>query len=222
ESGDRVVVQVALPVEGRGAVVGEHLIGVVGLDRFGEGSGGGEVGCAGLHPQQVRVGRVGLRAGDARFQAVPDPVVAFGGALAGEEGPVVLVHIGGEQCGGLGVGAGDDERGDAFDVGGEAGGAQRAQVLGGGHEHFAAEVPALLLGGELVLPVDGRGTGGDHGLHELVGVERAAEARFGVGDDGDEPVVDGGGALGELDLVGAHEGVVDAADDLRDGVRRVQ
>src|SRR5690606_10737548 len=47
ESGDRVVVQVALPVEGRGAVVGEHLIGVVGLDRFGEGSGGGEVGCAG-------------------------------------------------------------------------------------------------------------------------------------------------------------------------------
>ena len=92
----------------------------------------------------------------------------------------------------------------------------------GGDQHLAAEVAALLLRGELVLPVHARGAGLDHGLHQLVGVQRAAEAGLGVGHDRDQPVLDGLDALGELDLVGAQQRVVDAADHLRDRVGRVQ
>ena len=57
-----------------------------------------------------------------------------------------------------------------------------------GHEHLAAHVAALLLGGELVLEVDAGGAGLDHRLHQLEGVERAAEAGLGVGHDRREPV----------------------------------
>ena len=50
-------------------------------------------------------------------------------------------------------------------------------------QHLAAHVAALLLAGELVLEVHARGAGFDHRLHQLEGVERAAEAGLGVGDD---------------------------------------
>ena len=55
-------------------------------------------------------------------------------------------------------------------------------------EHLAAHVAALLLGRELVLEVHAGGAGLDHRLHQLEGVERAAEAGLGVGDDRREPV----------------------------------
>lgn len=66
------------------------------------------------------------------------------------------------------------------------------------------------------------GTGLDHGGHELVGVERAAEAGLRVGDDRREPVAARRPVLGRLDLVRPQEGVVDATHDGRDGVRRVE
>ncbi len=58
----------------------------------------------------------------------------------------------------------------------------------GRDEHLAAHVAALLLARELVLEVDAGGAGLDHRLHQLEGVERAAEAGLGVGDDRREPV----------------------------------
>ncbi|MPM98820.1 hypothetical protein SDC9_146010 [bioreactor metagenome] len=95
-------------------------------------------------------------------------------------------------------------------------------MLLGRHQDLAAQVAALLLRGQLVLPVDAGGTRGDHRLHQLVRVEGAAEAGLGVGDDRDQPVLDRTDALGVLDLVGAQQGVVDPADDLRDRVGRVE
>ncbi len=92
-----------------------------------------------------------------------------------------------------------------------------------GDEDLATEVAALLLRRELVFPVRTGDAGRDHGLLQLVDVERATEACFAVGDDrGGEPVVDGGVALDLGDLVGAQQGVVDAAHDLRDRVGRVE
>ena len=95
-----------------------------------------------------------------------------------------------------------------------------------GHEHLAAHVAALLLAGQLVLEVHAGGPGVDHRRHELVGVERAAEAGFGIRHDRRDPVDGGTGArgirLGEGDLVGAQQRVVDSAHDRRHRVRRVQ
>ena len=150
------------------------------------------------------------------------PVEAFLGALAGDERLIALVDVGGDQRGGLGVGAGDDDRRDVGDVGGQASRGQGADVLLGGDEHLATEVAALLLRRQLVLPVRTRDTGGDHGLLQLVDVERATEAGFAVGDDRGQPVLDRPVALDLGDLVGAQQRVVDAAHDLRHRVGRVQ
>jgi hypothetical protein len=114
----------------------------------------------------------------------------------------------------------------AFHVGGEARGVQGADVLGDRHQHLAAQVAALLLGGELVLEVDAGGARLDHRPHQLVGVERAAEAGLGVGDDRRHVVGLVVGlavrALEGRDLVGAAQRVVDALDDGRDAVHRVE
>ncbi len=80
---------------------------------------------------------------------------------------------------------------------------------------------ALLLGGELILEVDARRARLDHRLHQLEAVQRPAEARLGVGDDGGEPigVV---AALGVGNLVGALQRLVDLADDFGDAVGGVE
>ncbi len=150
-------------------------------------------------------------------------VVALGGALTGDELLVAVVHIGGDEGRGLGVGTRDDDGGgDTGDVGGQAGRVQGADVLLGRDEHLATEVAALLLRGELILPVGTGGTRGDHGLLQLVDVERATEAGLTVGDDRDDPVVDRVVTLDAGDLVGAEKRVVDATNNVRNRVRRVQ
>ncbi len=95
-------------------------------------------------------------------------------------------------------------------------------MLLGRDQHLATEVAALLLRGQLVLPVGTGGTCGDHGLLQLVDVERATETGLAVGDDRDQPVVDGLVALDAGDLISAQQCVVDAADDGRNRVGRVQ
>ena len=82
------------------------------------------------------------------------------------------------------------ERRHAEHVGREARREEGADELAGRHEHLAAEVAALLLRRELILEVDARRARLDHPLHQLEGVQRAAEAGLGVGDDR-EQVVDG-------------------------------
>ena len=148
-------------------------------------------------------------------------MVAFGGALAGDELAVALVGVAEEQGGVAGVGAGDEERGHVEDVGGEARRGQGAEELRRGDEHLAAHVAALLLSGELVLEVHARGAGLDHALHQLEAVNGAAEAGLRVGDYRGVPVrrvvaVDRG------DLVGAGERVVDALDDVGDAVGGIE
>src|SRR5207249_2208463 len=91
---------------------------------------------------------------DAGFDPVADLVEALGGALTGNKLPVPLVDVGSDQGCRLGVGARDDDGRGSGDVGGQAGRVQRADVLLAGDEDLAAEVAALLLRSELVLPVN--------------------------------------------------------------------
>ena len=102
---------------------------------------------------------------------------------------VAFIDVARQQTRRVGVGASDQH-----DVGTSTRPRQGARPLSvlmnclRRHEHLAAQVAALLLGGELVLEVHARGAGFDHRLHQLEGVERAAEAGLGVGDDRREPV----------------------------------
>ncbi len=93
-------------------------------------------------------------------------------------------------------------------------------MLADRHQHLAAEMAALLLGRQLVLEMHARGARLDHRPHQLIGVERAAEPGLGVGDDRRHPVGAIALALAHRDLVGAAQRGVDAADHIRDGVRR--
>jgi len=89
--------------------------------------------------------------------------------------------------------------------------------------NLAAQVAALLLGGELVLPVHSGGPGGDHRLHQLERVQHAAEACFRVSHDRGQPVRRVGVArLGPGDLISPEQRVIDPAHHLRHRVDRVQ
>ncbi len=61
----------------------------------------------------------------------------------------------------------------------------------------------------------------DHGLHQLKGVERPAEARLGVGDDGREPVrlvlI-----LQVIDVIGPLQGIVDPFHQIGHTVGRIK
>jgi hypothetical protein len=69
EGGDLVVVELALPVEGGRAVVGQQLARVGLVEGLGEVLGLVEVGLGGLAPDEVAVGRVGDPARDRLLDA---------------------------------------------------------------------------------------------------------------------------------------------------------
>ncbi len=226
ELGDGGIVEVLLPVEGRRAVVGQHLAGELGMNGFSEGLGVGEVGLAGFAPHQIGIGRVGQTAGDGLLQAGLGAVEAFDRALASAEGLVGIVNVGSDQVGRFGVGARHQHRRHAHDVGRQARCHELGNSLASRHQHLAAHVAAFLHRGQLVFEVHAGGAGLDHGLHQLEGVEHAAETGFGIGHDGgeivDEAFVTGLLAFHPLNLIGSGEGVVDALDHAGHRVGRIQ
>ena len=135
--------------------------------------------------------------------------------------PVAFVDVAGDELGAFGVGARDEDRRNAADVGGEPRRVEVADRRLGRDQHLAAEVTALLLARQLVLEVNAGGARLDIGLHDLEAVERAAEAGLGVGEDRREPVALGA-AFEMLDLVGAGERLVDLARELGARIGRVE
>ena len=101
---------------------------------------------------------------------------------------ISFVDVAREQRRAERVRAGHDHRRDVADVRRETSGRKGADELPRRDENLAAEVPALLLRGELILEVDAGGARLDHRPHELECVQGAAEARLGIGDDRREPV----------------------------------
>ncbi len=138
-----------------------------------------------------------------------------------QNGWSIGVDVAGHQIGGLGVGARKQHGGHAHHVGRQARRHQLGHRVARRHQHLAAHVAALLHRGELVFEVHAGGTGLDHRLHQLEGIEHATEAGFGVGHDRRE-VVDVVLAFAPLDLVGAGEGGVDLLHHLGHRVHRVQ
>ena len=189
-------------------------------DRVGERSSLIQVGRRRLAPQHVRERRVRQAARDRGVQSRLHAVEALARPRAGREARVALVDVRREQRGRERVGARDDERRDAEHVGRQARRGQRPDELLGRDQDLAAQMPALLLAGELVLEVHARRACLDHRSHQLERVQRAAEPGLGVGHDRrDQADV---GAFGPRDLVRAHQRVVQPSDHGRDRVRRVE
>src|SRR5206468_10316752 len=109
--GDRVVVEVLLPIERRRTVVREHLARVFRVDRVRERLRELEVRLARFAPQEICKRRVRNPARNRLLEAVSAAVEAFDGALAGAERLVVVVDVGGYEIRRLGVGAGKDDGG---------------------------------------------------------------------------------------------------------------
>ena len=211
----------------RRAVVGQQLARELGVDRVGELLGERQVGRAGLAPDQVGVLGVGQAAADGLVEAV-----AWCGrslrpcARRCRKGlSLSSTSLVTRSAASASVRASSDGR-HAHHVGGQARGDQLGDGFARRHQHLAAHVAALLDRGELVFEVHAGGAGFDHGLHQLEGVQHAAEAGFGIGHDRRE-VVDVAlvaGLLPSLHWIWSarREGVVDLLDDLRHRVHRVQ
>ncbi|MNN02571.1 hypothetical protein D3C81_1152350 [compost metagenome] len=195
---------------------------------LGEFAGEAQVRRAGFAPHQIGMRCVGDATADGLLQAVLDAVEALRRALAGDERCIVRVEVAGQQVGRFGIGPRQHDRRHTQHVSRQT---RRRQLLDGflgRHQHLAAHVAALLHRRQLVLEMHRSGAGDDHVLHQLVGVEHAAETGLTVGDDGQEEV---DRVLGlhlavddvlPLDFIGALEGVVDAADHGRHRVVGIQ
>eukprot|EP01092_Planopodium_desertum_P013804 TRINITY_DN67867_c0_g8_i3.p1 TRINITY_DN67867_c0_g8~~TRINITY_DN67867_c0_g8_i3.p1 ORF type:complete len:672 (-),score=294.42 TRINITY_DN67867_c0_g8_i3:1748-3763(-) len=221
EPGNGGVVQVLLPVEAGRAVVGQQLARELRMDRLGELPREFQVRLAGLAPHKVGIRCVGQAAADGLVQAVAGLVEALHGALAGGEWLVVAIDVAGQQISRFGVGTCHQQGRHAQHVGGQPRGVELLDRLAGRHQHLATHVPALLHRGQLVFEVHAGSTGFDHRLHQLEGVEHAAETGFGVGHDRLQEV-DVILAFGMVQLVGTQQRVVDALDHRRHRIGRVQ
>jgi hypothetical protein len=100
-----------------------------------------------------------------------------------DERPIPLIDVGRQEVGAQRVRPRHQHGRDVQDVGGQASRHQRPDELAGGEQHLPPEVPALLLGRELIFEVHARGARLDHRGHQLEGVERAAEPGLGVRND---------------------------------------
>ena len=134
------------------------------MDTIGEFLGQLQVGCAGLHPDEIRVRGVGLGARDTRLDPILNVVVALRGAVARNELLVPLVDVRGNERRGLGVGAGNDHGRRVQNICRQPCRRQRADVLLRGDQHLATQVATLLLRGQLVLPVGTGRAGLNHGF----------------------------------------------------------
>jgi hypothetical protein len=102
EALDRRLVELLLPVEGRRAVVGEHLAWEVLVHRFCEDARLLKVRMRGLPPEEIGVAGISKAAGDAVVEsgALLEAKEALRRAGVGlDEGPVALVHVGGDEAG---------------------------------------------------------------------------------------------------------------------------
>ena len=138
-----------------------------------------------------------------------------------DEGAVALVDIRCDEPSAFRIRPGDDQGRHAADVGGQARRGEVALMRRGRDQDLAAEMPAFLLRGELILEMHPRRARLDIGLHDLEGVERAAKIRLRIRDDRGEPVALRP-ALGMLDLVGPLQGAVDSAAELGAGIGRIE
>ncbi len=184
------------------------------MDCFSEFFRESQIRLAGFTPHQIRIRCISQTPRNRLLDTRLGFEEAFNGALAGQECLVVVIHVGRQQVSRFRVGTSDHQSRGARHVGSQTRRIQLLDCFACRNQHFAAHVAALLDRGQLVFEVNASSTGIDHRLHQLIGIQHAAETCFRVSDDRCEEI-DIALALGPLDLVGALEGVVDALDDHR-------
>lgn len=177
------------------------------------------LGC--FAPDQVAIGRIGNRAGDAGLKTVLDLIETLDGAagIVIHEGLVALIDVGGQELRGLRIRAGDNKRRHTHDIGRKPRRRQIADMRCRRDQNLAAEMAAFLFRCQLVFIMNTRRTCLDEGLHDFEGVERPAKTGLRISNDRREPGVDRKAlALRRLDLVGALQSAVDALGKLRCGI----
>ena len=98
----------------------------------------------GFAPQQVRIGCIGKTAGNGLLNSGPRYVEAFHGTFPGNEGRIVLIHIGSDQTRCICVCTCEQNRRHIHDVCRQARGDQFLHRFLGRHQHLAAHVAAFL------------------------------------------------------------------------------
>ncbi len=224
--GDGRVIKVFLPVEGGRTVVGKQLVRKLLLDRLGEAPCLVQVRLGGFTPDQVGIRRIGQAARNRLIQARADLVETFMSALAGHERLVVGVAVRGQQVCRIGVGARQNNRRYAGDIGCQSRSHQFLDRFLSRNQHLATHVPTFLHRCQLIFEVHTRCTGLDHVFHQLVRIQHATKACLGIRHDGRE-IVDVAFVARRftgfpLNLVSTSERVVDALDHCRHRVDRVQ
>ncbi len=142
-------------------------------------------------------------------------------ALSGDKRLVARIMIGQQQICRVGVGARNDDRGHAHDIGRETRSHQLVDGFRRRHQYLAAEVSALFRRRQLIFKVHGSRARADQRLGQFERIEVAAKARLGVGNDGSQPV-DVGFAFHVVNLIGAQQRIVDALDHFRYRIDRVE
>lgn len=223
---DRRVVEVLLPVERRRAVVRQHLARELLVDRLRELLRVLEIRLARLAPHEVRIRRIREAARDRLLEARLGAEEAFDRALAVRNGlslssmsdvmrSAASASVRATRTVGVPITSAASRAADSFATASRVG----TSTLPPMWPHFFTDA-------SWSSKWNTRRAGLDHRLHQLERVQHAAEAGFRVRDDRREEIdvafVAGVLAFRPLDLVGARQRVVDALDDERHRVRRIQ
>src|SRR5207249_1465558 len=127
---------------------------------------------------------------------------------------VPFVGVGGEQGGGVCIGACQNQRGNVTNIGGQSCGNEVCDGSARRVQHFSPHVSAFFLARELIFQVHTRCARLDHSFDQFKNVERPAKTSFGVGHDRHEPI-DIVFDLDTRDLVGALQSLIDPFDHNR-------
>src|SRR5207244_6594929 len=107
ESGDLRIIELALPIEGRRAVVRQQLARKLRVDPVGEFPRLLQVRPGGLAPDQIHMRSIGAAAGDRLPESRLDREESFRGTAPGgvDGGPVTLIDGRGQETGAAPLGA---------------------------------------------------------------------------------------------------------------------
>ena len=192
------------------------------MDSFGEFSRLGKVGFGSLAPEHIHVRGVSKTARNRGFHTAANAVETLRRALAGKnEFLIARIDVACEQTGAVGIGSRHQQRRHAQGVRSQPRGDQLLHGLDRRHQHFAAQMPAFLGRGKLVLKMNARRARLDHRLHQFEGIQVSAEARFGVREHRGKPV-NSILAFGVMNLIGADQRLIDSPHQVRHTVRRIE
>src|SRR4029077_10940022 len=117
-------------------------------------------------------GRVTKSARNRLIQSGAYAKKSFERSLAGQKLAVALVGVGGEQRGGVCIGACQNQRGNVTNIGGQSCGNEVCDGSARRDQHFSPHVSAFFLPGEVVFEVHAGRARFDHSFDQFKDIER--------------------------------------------------